>query len=237
MVSGLEPVAYADRGTALTGWLARPPGKARAAIVVFPTIANVLPAIERRAAMLAQAGYVTMIADFYGTPVGGFAAAGPLAQALRSDVDHYRTRIGAAVAALRCHVAARDIPMGAIGFCMGGQAVLELARAGADLAAVVSFHGLLDTARPADSPIKPRILVCHGDQDPMVPRSQVTSFWEEMDRVGAQWHFHAYSGVRHGFTDPESDSRGLPAVGYDASADRQSWAALISLFDETFPPV
>ena len=71
----------------------------------------------------------------------------------------------------------------------------------------------------------------------MVPRSQVIAFWEEMDRVGAHWHFHAYSGVRHGFTDPASDSRGLPAIAYDASADRQSWSAMLNLFDELFPPV
>jgi len=118
---------------------------------------------------------------------------------------------------------------------MGGQAVLELARAGEDLALVASFHGLLDTQRPAASAITPRILVCHGDRDPMVPRAQVTAFWEEMDAVGADWHFHAYANVKHGFTDPASDARGLPAIAYDGSADRQSWAALTSLLDEVFP--
>ena len=75
-----------------------------------------------------------------------------------------------------------------------------------------------------------RILVCHGDADPMVPRSQVLAFWEEMDAAQANWHFHAYSGVKHGFTNPGPTHN--PAVGYDASADRQSWAAMHSLFDE-----
>ena len=68
----------------------------------------------------------------------------------------------------------------------------------------------------------------------MVPREQVMAFWQEMDAAGANWHFHAYSGVKQGFTDPASDSRGLAAVGYDASADRQSWAAMNNLFDELF---
>lgn len=163
-----------------------------------------------------------------------FAAAGALAEALRGDVDHFRTRLAAAVTALRGHPAAAGLTLGAIGYCMGGQAVLELARAGEDLALAASFHGLLDTRRPATAPIKPRLLVCHGDQDPMAPRAQVLAFWEEMDAVGAQWHFHSYSGVRHGFTDPASDSRGLPAIAYDSSADRQSWAALLSLTDELF---
>ena len=66
----------------------------------------------------------------------------------------------------------------------------------------------------------------------MAPRAQVVRFWEEMDAVGAHWHFHSYSGVKHGFTDPGSDARGLPAIAYDASADRQSWAAMLELFDE-----
>ncbi|MFM5955250.1 MAG: dienelactone hydrolase family protein [Novosphingobium sp.] len=233
-MTALDRVDFDDRGTALTGWLARPEGPARAAILVFPTIANVLPAIERRAAMLAEQGYLAMIADFYGEPVADFAAARPLAEALRGDVDHYRTRLSANLASLRQHPDAAGLPLGAIGFCMGGQAVLELARSGEELAVVASFHGLLDTARKAERPFHPRVLVCHGDQDPMVPRAQVLAFWEEMDAVEANWHFHAYSGVRHGFTDPASDSRGLVAVGYDASADRQSWAAMLSLFGEVF---
>jgi len=82
--------------------------------------------------------------------------------------------------------------------------------------------------------VKARLLVCHGDADPMVPRSAVATFQAEMDRAGANWHLHTYSNVRHGFTDPGSDARGLDAVKYDASADRQSWAAMLGLFDEVF---
>ena len=119
----------------------------------------------------------------------------------------------------------------AIGFCMGGCAVLELARDGADLLAVTSFHGLLDTAAPATGPIAPRILVCHGDADTLVPRSQVTGFWEEMDAAAANWHFHSYASVAHGFTNPRMLD-GAPNPAYDASADRQSWAAMHALFDE-----
>jgi len=228
----LERVAYSDRGTALTGWLARPSGPARAAFVIYPTIANVSAHMERRAAMLADAGFVALIADFYGEPVVDFAGAGMLAEELRGDPDHYRTRLSAAIRALREVVP--GLALGAIGYCMGGQAALEMARAGQDLALVASFHGLLDTARPADRPIRPRLLVCHGDADPLVLREQVLGFWQEMDTVEANWHFHAYSGVKHGFTDPASDTRGLPAIGYDASADRQSWAALMELCGELF---
>ncbi|WP_068075984.1 dienelactone hydrolase family protein [Novosphingobium lentum] len=233
----LETVPYTHGATALTGRLATPPGTPRGAVVVFPNIANHSPAFDRRATMLAEASYVAMVADFYGTHPGDsmeeiFAVAG----ALRADVDHYRARLAAGVAALRDHPAAAGLPMAAIGFCMGGQAVLELARHGADLAVVASFHGLLDSDRPATAatPIATRILVCHGDKDPMVPRTQVAAFEEEMDAAGADWHLHVYARAKHGFTDPASDSRGMPAIAYDASADRQSWAALLSLFDEVF---
>lgn len=232
-MSALEPLAYAHGDAALTGWLARPQGIARAAILVLPTIANVTPAVERRAAMLADRGYLALIADFYGEPVPDFAAAGPLAETLRADTDHYRARLAAGLDLLRGLPEAQDLPVGAIGYCMGGQAALELARDGHDLFAAVSFHGLLSTGRAAEpGAVKARLLVCHGDADPIVPREQVLAFWEEMDGAGANWHFHAYSGVKHGFTDPGSDARGMPAIGYDASADRQSWAAMLSLFDE-----
>ena len=235
MTDTLEPIFYRDGDTPLTGLLARPAGKPRAAIVVFPTIANANPPMERRAGMLAEAGYLAMIADFYGEPVESFEAAGALAKTLRAEPEAFRARLRAGITALRAHPNAAGLPMAAIGFCMGGQAALEAARDGADLAAVVSFHGLLDTQKPAQpGAVKSRILVCHGDADPIVPRAQVLAFWEEMDAAGANWHFHSYSGVRHGFTDPGSDARGLPAIAYDASADRQSWAAMLGLFDEVF---
>ena len=236
-MSGLEPVEYAHRGTVLTGWLARPRNSAKAAILIWPTIANITPAVERRATMLADLGYLALIGDFYGERVVDMAAAMQLGQALRADADNYRARLVAGLEALLALPKVASLPIAAIGYCQGGQAALELARAGADLAAVVSFHGLLETLRPArPGVVKSRILVCHGDADPMAPRDAVLKLWEELDNAGANWQFHSYSGVKHGFTDPGSDARGLPAIGYNASADRQSWAAMLSLFDEIFAP-
>lgn len=234
MADTLEPVAYVDRGTALTGWLARPAGTPRAAVVVYPTIANIGPGVEQRAYMLAEAGFLAMVADFYGAPEATLKEARAMAGPLKADVDHFRARLIAAVNTLRARPEAAGLPLAAIGFCQGGQAVLELARAGIDLAFVASFHGLLATARPAagDAAHKPRVLVCHGDADPLVPRSDVVALWEELDAAGYNWHFHAYSGVKHGFTDPANINSPRPGIGYDASADRQSWAALLNLADE-----
>lgn len=228
----LERVPYAHGGTALTGWLARPAGKPRAAIVLFPTVANFNAPAERRAAMLAEAGYLVLVADFYGVTEGDWFA---LAKDLRADTACFRARLAAAIETLRARPEAIGLPFGAIGYCMGGQAALEVARDGHDLAVVVSFHGLLETGRRARSgAVKARVLVCHGDADPLVPRDQVIALWEELDAAGADWHFHSYSGVKHGFTDPGSDARGIPAVAYNSSADRQSWSAMLSLFDEVF---
>ena len=229
----LERIGYVHGAAALTGWLARPEGAPRAAVVLFPTIANFNAPAERRARMLAEAGFLVMVADFYGVAEGDWQE---LARELRADPAHYRARLAAALETLRGRPEAAGLPMAAIGYCMGGQAAIEVARAGHDLRAVVSFHGLLQTGLPAAADaVKARILVCHGDADPMVPRSHVLAFWEEMDAAEADWHFHSYSGVKHGFTDPGSDARGLPAIAYDASADRQSWAAMLALFGEVFP--
>ncbi|SMC30521.1 dienelactone hydrolase family protein [Novosphingobium sp. B1] len=229
----VEQVDYADGDVALTGFLVKPEGAPRAAVLVLPTIANCNTPMVRRAHMLAQAGYLVLIADFYGVQVRDFDHARELAAPLRASAEGYRQRLHAGLAALTAQPEAQGLPVAAVGYCMGGQAALELARDGADLVLAASFHGLLDTQAPAKSgSVRARILVCHGDADPMVPRAQVMAFWEEMDAAGANWHFHSYSGVKHGFTDPGSDARGMAAIGYEASADRQSWAALLGLLDE-----
>lgn len=230
-MSVLEQLEYSDGATALTGLLTRPAGKPRAAVLVCPTIMNSTPSVEAKAQALAESGYLALIADFYGRAPADFDDARTLAAAIRPDPLVYRLRLRAALRALVTLPAAQGVPVAAIGFCMGGQAALELARDGAPLFAAVSFHGLLDTGLPADpGGITARILVCHGDADPMVPRSQVVAFWEEMDAAHADWHFHSYSGVKHGFTNPGPTTN--PATAYDASADRQSWAAMLELFDE-----
>ena len=230
-MTGLTILPYADGETALTGLLARPAGTQRAAVVVFPTIMNPTPSVRDKAADLAAHGYLALVADFYGTAPADFDEARALAAGIRSTAQLYRKLLRAAVRALASLPEAAGLPIGTIGFCMGGQAALEMARDGAPLFAAVSFHGLLDTdLTAAPGTVRARILVCHGDADPMVPRTQVLQFCEEMDAAGADWHFHSYAGVKHGFTNPGPTTN--PATAYDASADRQSWAAMYALFDE-----
>ncbi len=227
----MAEVCYTDGDVALTGTLYVPQGQARAAVVVFPTIMNPTPSVNDKAADLAAHGYLAMVADFYGQVPASFDEARDLAMGIRQSPSTYRQRLRASLKALATRPEAAGLPIGVIGFCMGGQAALELARDGAPLFAAVSFHGLLDTDQPAEpGKVTARILVCHGDADPMVPRKAVLAFWEEMDAAGADWHFHSYARVKHGFTNPAPNPN--PATGYNGSADRQSWAAMYAVFDE-----
>ncbi len=204
-MSAPEQVTYRDGETGLTGSLFRPAHAPRAAVLVFPTIMNPTPAVATKAQALADAGYLALVADFYGQQPANMDEARQLALALRETPESYRQRLRAAVRALALQDKASSLPL----LCIG----------------------LLDTELPAEpGKVRARILVCHGDADPMVPRSAVTRFWEEMDHAGADWHFHSYGGVRHGFTNPHPVTN--PATAYDASADRQSWAAMHALFDE-----
>ncbi len=230
-MSDFESVDYYDGETALAGLVARPASTPRAAVLVFPTIMNPTQSVLDKVQDLAANGYLAMVADFYGKKPESFDQSREFAMEIRQTPELYRQRLRASLRAMATLENAEDLPLGAIGFCMGGQAVLELAREGAPLFAAVSFHGLLNTELPAEpGAVRSRILVCHGDADPMVPRKQVLKFWEEMDHAGANWHFHSFSGVKHGFTNPAPTEN--PATGYDASADRQSWVAMYSLFDE-----
>ncbi|MXO59658.1 dienelactone hydrolase family protein [Altererythrobacter salegens] len=227
-----ETIAYSDGETALNGIVYRPSGTPRAAVAVYPTIMNQVGVVLDKAQALADAGYLAMVADFYGKQPENFDQSREFVGEIRATPEDLRRRIRMGLKALVEVPGSEGLPLLAIGFCLGGRAVLELAREGAPLEAVVSFHGLLDTELPAEpGKVAARILVCHGDADPMVPRSLVVAFWEEMDAAGANWHFHSYSGVKHGFTNPNSPA-GNPAVDYDASADRQSWAAMHELFEE-----
>jgi dienelactone hydrolase len=123
----------------------------------------------------------------------------------------------------------------AIGYCFGGTTALELARSGADLIGVVSFHGGLKTADPDDAKnIKGKILVCTGGDDAFVPPAQVNAFEDEMRQAGVDWQIIVYGGAHHAFTNPDADKFGIPNIKYDPEADHRSWTAMEAFFDEIF---
>lgn len=222
----------------LAGYMAQPSRYPRAGIMIVPTIAGPTDLMYERARWLASLGYSAMVCDIYGQGfISDMKKARRLADELRSDAHYYRERFHVALEELRSRSGLANRRLAAIGYCMGGEAVLEMARDGEDIALVVSFHGLLASPLPAKrGKVKARLLVCHGRADPLVPPKQVRTFLEEMDVAGVDCHMHIYSGVVHGFTDPGSNQKSLEAVSYNASADRQSKAAMLTMFDELFEP-
>ncbi|MEH6789497.1 dienelactone hydrolase family protein [Parasphingorhabdus sp.] len=232
----VQQFTYRHGDVELSGYLAQPSRYPRAGILIVPTIAGPTQLMFDRARWLASLGYSAMVCDLYGEGViEDIREARKLADALRADPEYYRQRFRCALEELRLRSKLANSRIGAIGYCMGGEIVLEMARSGEDIAIVVSFHGLLATPVPAKrGTIKSRILVCHGRADPFVPPKQLREFLEEMDIAGADCHVHIYSGVLHGFTDPASNSKPVEAVRYNPSADRQSKAAMLNMFDEIF---
>ena len=204
--------------------------------MIVPTIAGPNSIMFERAKTFAKLGYIAFVSDVYGCgEVTVMAEWQVLAAELKAEKGRFRARFHAALATFKQVDGVDDSRVAIIGYCMGGQAALELARDGADFAVAVSFHGLLETDQPAQSgAVKARILVCHGHDDPLVTPDEVSKFQSEMVAAKADWHMHIYSDTVHGFTDPRSSTRGSPVVAYNPSADRQSWNAMMSMFDELF---
>ncbi len=235
-----EDIGYRDGLLNLRGLLAYDEsiqGK-RPGIVVFHEAWGLGDHAMDRAKMLAGLGYVALAADMYGDRkmATDLPAAMELIGDLRTDPAKLRARAGAAVAALRAQPNVDSTRMAAIGFCFGGTTVLELARGGADLKGVVSFHGGLQTGAPAQKgAVTPKVLVCTGADDPMIPPAQVMEFEDEMRAAAADWQVIAYGGTVHSFTNPDAGKTvKMDGLAYNAQTDRRSWAAMRAFFDEIF---
>ncbi len=194
---------------------------------------------REKARALAELGYVALAVDMYGQGqvVTTVEEAGRLAGQFRGDATLWRERAKAGLDALAAHPRVDPRKIAAIGFCFGGSTVLQMAAAGYDLAAVVSFHGGLAPFAEADAArIKARILVLHGAADTLVPDELVQAFQDSLRKSRADWQIVVYGGAKHSFTNPEADKLNMPGVGYDATTARRAWAQMRALFDETFAP-
>jgi len=191
---------------------------------------------KMRADMLANLGYVAFAADIYGRDVRPKSPqeAGALAGKYKGDRPLLRARVNAALDTLEKQPLVDTKRVAAIGYCFGGTTVLELARSGADIAGIVTFHGGLDTPTRDAKNIKCKVLICHGADDPYVPATDVTALQDEFRKAGVDWQMIYYSGAVHAFTRPDAGSDNSKGAAYNEKADKRSWEAMKEFFAEIF---
>ena len=194
---------------------------------------------KRRARDLAALGYSALAVDMYGdgrnTQHPDDAKA--FMNAALADPAIPKARFQAGLDLLKAQPQTDPARLAAIGYCFGGKVVLDMARQGLPLAAVVSFHGALVTATPATpGSVKAKVLVEHGAADSFITAEQIAAFKAEMDQAGADYRFVELPGAKHGFSNPDADAHkghGLD-LGYQKEADERSWADMQALFKDVF---
>lgn len=190
---------------------------------------------RKSARRLARLGYTALAVDMYGKGIRPKDAkeAGEQASIYKGNRALMRERIGAALEFLKEQPAVDANKIAAIGYCFGGTSVLELARGGADLKGVVSFHGGLSTPMPAEpGALKAKVLALHGAEDPYAPADEVRAFEDEMRAASADWQVVLYGGAVHAFTNPDAGNDASKGAAYNASADRRSWKAMKNFLAE-----
>lgn len=193
-----------------------------------------------RARMLAELGYTALAVDMYGDgKVAGHPDdAGKFATEVRKDLALMTARFTAGMEFLKKQPSVDPTRIGATGYCFGGAVVLNMARQGADLKGVASFHGSLVTTKTAEpGKVKARVLVMNGAADSFIPPDQIAAFAAEMARAGADFTFINYAGAKHSFTNPGADAFAVKFgmdIAYDAAADRRSWDEMKRFFVELF---
>ena len=237
-----EPVTYSDGQTTMKGFVvyddaskAKRPG-----IVMVHEWWGITNHIHNEARKFAQQGYVAFIADMYGDAktADNPKDAGALSQSVMKNPSAMESRFKAARSELAKQASVNAQRIGAVGYCFGGAVVLNMARAGADLAAVAGFHASLGLNTPAPAPgtVKPKILVLNGADDPFVKREQYDALKKDFDAAKADYRIIEYPGAVHAFTNPEATELGkkfnLP-LRYDAKVDEEAKGEAAKLFAST----
>ena len=235
----MKSLEYTNGKTKFIGYLAGADGGAgrRPGIVVFPEAFGLGDHAKKRADRLAKLGYVALAADINGEGAmyNDMAQLGPVIQSLYDDRSEWRSRARAALDALRAQPDVDASRVAAMGYCFGGTTALELARSGAPLAAIATFHAGLIAGLPEDAGrIRAKVLVCHGADDPLVKKEDLDAVMTELRRDKADWQVIFYGNAVHSFTNPEADARQVPALKYDKKADERSWVLMRHLFEEAF---
>lgn len=240
-VQGKE-VSYSANGTTLKGYVAYDDavkGKRPGILVVHEWWGHNEYA-RKRARMLAERGYTALAVDMYGDGKQAHHPddAGKFSSEVAKNAVLAKARFDAAYTLISKEDTVDANNIGAIGYCFGGSVVLNMARIGEPLKAVASFHGVLGTETPATAgKVKARVASFTGEEDPMIPATQVAAFKQEMDKAGVTSTVVTYPGAKHSFTNPDADKYGqefkLP-LAYNAAADKASWDAALSFLSDAF---
>ncbi|MBV8780358.1 MAG: dienelactone hydrolase family protein [Phycisphaerae bacterium] len=234
-----ETVEYKQGDTTLKGFLAYDDaGSAKGpGVLVVPEWWGLNDYVKGRAKQLADLGYVAFVADMYGdgkTTTDANKAkewSGPF----YSNRQLFRDRGMAALDQLKKQANVDASKLAAMGYCFGGTTALELARGGAPLLGVVTFHGGLSNPTPDDAKnIKGKVLVLTGADDPMIKAAERDAFEKEMNDAKVNYELDIYCGAKHAFTNPDADKFGIPGIAYNKQADQRSFARMKSFFDEIF---
>lgn len=233
----MTPLAYQDEDVELTGFLVQDETHTgpRPGILVVHGGFGLNDHPKGQAERYAALGYVAFACDMFGPGVAGDRERMMATlRGLRDEPDRLVRRAQAGLTTLRSRPEV-DGRVAAVGFCFGGMTVLTLARAGTDIAGVISMHGALATPRRAQpGAVKAKVLACHGAIDPHVPMTDVDAFVEEMTEAGADWQLIAYGGAVHGFTHTDAVPGAVPGVEYDGRTDERSFAAARLFLAELF---
>lgn len=210
-------------------------GAARPGVIVFPTVMGITDLERGFADRLVDQGYSVLLADLYGRRFAPEEREEAMAamSGLRADRAGLRDRLLAILGAAVEQDEIDDERVAAIGFCFGGQNVLDLARSGTDIAGVASFHGLFDPPGLPVQPITAKVAAYHGWDDPLVPPEAVVALATELTAAGCDWQIHAFGHVGHGFTNPKATGA-MAGIKYDARTARRAWAACDAFLAECF---
>lgn len=207
-------------------------------LLLFPNFLGTKEWDFAKAEELVKLGYKVLVVDYYGQGKRASGMGDPNAMAymeeLTSDRAAMRDRLLAALAELKKLPGVDGDRCGAIGFCLGGKCVLDLARGGGDIRAGVVFHGVYDRPPFPNAQVKAKLLVCHGWNDPLCPPEATVALAQELNESGADWQLVAYGHTGHAFTANDVPLEENRSFGFQPDTDRRSWQAMKDLFAETF---
>lgn len=232
-MSDLVAIYCEHDGDTLVGQLALPDGPGpHPAVLIVHNAYGIGQHMHQRARALAEQGYAALAVDMYGEGryYAGPEAAGEPFQRVTAVPGRLRGRMAAWHDVLKNRPEVQSDRIAATGYCFGGMCVLEYARGGGDVRAAISYHGLLKTQSPAQSgAVTAKVAVYTGGKDPYAPRTDVLALEDELIAAGADYQITIFGEAYHSFTDPNAGDSGRPGIGYDAMADRMSWAGTLEL--------